>query len=158
MLHCASGSRAFTSACPSGAGLIADLYGRGGDDGALDEARGLEFLQALGEQPVGDAVDHRPVLAEAPGALGGSLQYRPRRAPGAAHHGRRPHRRFRRPGHPHRRAGRGLRRRLKLIEELEHADAILIGAPMYNFTIPSTLKAWLDNVILIGRTAMAEDS
>ncbi|MFI2428198.1 FMN-dependent NADH-azoreductase [Streptomyces sp. NPDC018955] len=43
--------------------------------------------------------------------------------------------------------------RLKLIEEFERADALLIGAPMYNFTIPSTLKAWLDNVILMGRTA-----
>ncbi|GGX93731.1 FMN-dependent NADH-azoreductase [Streptomyces minutiscleroticus] len=43
--------------------------------------------------------------------------------------------------------------RLKLIEELERADAVLIGAPMYNFTIPSTLKAWLDNVIVMGRTA-----
>lgn len=42
--------------------------------------------------------------------------------------------------------------RLKLIEELEGADAILIGAPMYNYTIPSTLKAWLDNVVLMGRT------
>ncbi|MFI7385215.1 FMN-dependent NADH-azoreductase [Streptomyces sp. NPDC049813] len=44
-------------------------------------------------------------------------------------------------------------RRIELIEELERADAVLIGAPMYNFAIPSTLKAWLDNVILIGRTA-----
>ncbi|MEW2514466.1 NAD(P)H-dependent oxidoreductase [Streptomyces sp. NPDC046870] len=43
--------------------------------------------------------------------------------------------------------------RVKLIEELEQADAVLIGAPMYNYTIPSTLKAWLDNVILFGRTA-----
>lgn len=43
--------------------------------------------------------------------------------------------------------------RLKLVEEFERADALLIGAPMYNFTIPSTLKAWLDNVILMGRTA-----
>lgn len=43
--------------------------------------------------------------------------------------------------------------RVKLIEELEQADAVLIGAPMYNFSIPSTLKAWLDNVILPGRTA-----
>lgn len=46
--------------------------------------------------------------------------------------------------------------RVKLIEELEGADAILIGAPMYNFAIPSTLKAWLDNVILFGRTAGTE--
>lgn len=44
-------------------------------------------------------------------------------------------------------------RRIQLIEELEQADAVLIGAPMYNFTIPSTLKAWLDQVILMGRTA-----
>ncbi|GGI95272.1 FMN-dependent NADH-azoreductase [Streptomyces brasiliensis] len=43
--------------------------------------------------------------------------------------------------------------RVRLIEELEQADAVLVGAPMYNFTIPSTLKAWLDNVILFGRTA-----
>jgi FMN-dependent NADH-azoreductase len=43
--------------------------------------------------------------------------------------------------------------RVRLIEELEGADAVLIGAPMYNFAIPSTLKAWLDNVILFGRTA-----
>ncbi|WP_042399769.1 FMN-dependent NADH-azoreductase [Streptacidiphilus carbonis] len=43
-------------------------------------------------------------------------------------------------------------RRVKLIEELEQADAVLIGAPMYNYSIPSTLKAWLDNVILMGRT------
>ncbi|MET7367688.1 NAD(P)H-dependent oxidoreductase [Streptomyces sp. NPDC005566] len=43
--------------------------------------------------------------------------------------------------------------RVRLIEELEQADAVLIGAPMYNYSIPSTLKAWLDNVILPGRTA-----
>ncbi|WP_046726510.1 FMN-dependent NADH-azoreductase [Streptomyces humi] len=42
--------------------------------------------------------------------------------------------------------------RVRLIEELEQADAVLIGAPMYNFTIPSTLKAWLDNIVLFGRT------
>jgi FMN-dependent NADH-azoreductase len=43
--------------------------------------------------------------------------------------------------------------RIKLVEELERADAVLIGAPMYNFAIPSTLKAWIDNVILMGRTS-----
>ncbi|MCX4885599.1 MULTISPECIES: FMN-dependent NADH-azoreductase [unclassified Streptomyces] len=43
--------------------------------------------------------------------------------------------------------------RVTLIEELEQADAVLIGAPMYNFTIPSTLKSWLDSVLLLGRTA-----
>lgn len=40
--------------------------------------------------------------------------------------------------------------RAELAAELEAADAVLIGAPMYNFTIPSTLKAWLDQVIVVG--------
>lgn len=48
--------------------------------------------------------------------------------------------------------------RTRLAEELEQADAVVIGAPMYNFTIPSTLKAWLDQVIIMGRTAGAEPS
>ncbi|MEW2486072.1 NAD(P)H-dependent oxidoreductase [Streptomyces sp. NPDC048411] len=41
--------------------------------------------------------------------------------------------------------------RSELAAELEAADAVLIGAPMYNFSIPSTLKAWLDQVIIVGR-------
>jgi FMN-dependent NADH-azoreductase len=48
--------------------------------------------------------------------------------------------------------------RSQLISELEEADVVLIGAPMYNFTIPSTLKAWLDHVIQTGRTVGVEDS
>ncbi|MFE4516397.1 FMN-dependent NADH-azoreductase [Kitasatospora sp. NPDC056783] len=43
--------------------------------------------------------------------------------------------------------------REQVMAELEQADAVLIGSPMYNFTIPSTLKTWLDHVILVGRTA-----
>ncbi|MEU6145224.1 NAD(P)H-dependent oxidoreductase [Streptomyces sp. NPDC047081] len=46
--------------------------------------------------------------------------------------------------------------RAELIEEAERADVILLGAPMYNYTIPSTLKAWLDHVFAVGRTAMTE--
>ncbi|HEY9330834.1 MAG TPA: NAD(P)H-dependent oxidoreductase [Streptomyces sp.] len=41
----------------------------------------------------------------------------------------------------------------ELAAELSAADAVLIGAPMYNFTIPSTLKAWLDHVIIVGHNA-----
>ncbi|MBV2152857.1 FMN-dependent NADH-azoreductase [Kitasatospora sp. SUK 42] len=48
--------------------------------------------------------------------------------------------------------------REELMAELEGADAVVIGTPMYNFTIPSTLKAWLDQVILVGRTAGEEPS
>ncbi|WP_066945874.1 FMN-dependent NADH-azoreductase [Streptomyces lushanensis] len=43
--------------------------------------------------------------------------------------------------------------RAELAAELAEADAVLIGAPMYNFTIPSTLKAWLDQVIIVGHNA-----
>ncbi|MEU2234241.1 FMN-dependent NADH-azoreductase [Streptomyces vietnamensis] len=46
--------------------------------------------------------------------------------------------------------------RKRLVEEAEQADVILLGAPMYNYAIPSTLKAWIDHVFLGGRTAMAE--
>ena len=49
-------------------------------------------------------------------------------------------------------------RRLRFVEELEGADAVLIGAPMINFTVPSTLKAWLDQVVVQGRTIAVEES
>ena len=39
-----------------------------------------------------------------------------------------------------------------LIGELVAADIVVIGAPLYNFTIPSTLKAWLDHVVIAGKT------
>ncbi len=40
----------------------------------------------------------------------------------------------------------------QLIAELKQADALVISAPMYNFTFPSTLKAWMDNVARAGHT------
>ena len=35
----------------------------------------------------------------------------------------------------------------ELIAELQEADLIIMGAPMYNFGMPSTLKAWFDHVL-----------
>lgn len=40
----------------------------------------------------------------------------------------------------------------ELIEELRHADVVVIGLPMYNFGIPSTLKAWIDHIARVGQT------
>ncbi|TPE49270.1 FMN-dependent NADH-azoreductase [Amaricoccus solimangrovi] len=40
----------------------------------------------------------------------------------------------------------------ELIAELQAADTLVIGAPMYNFGIPSTLKAWFDRVLRAGVT------
>ncbi|MDC8015861.1 FMN-dependent NADH-azoreductase [Tahibacter soli] len=39
-----------------------------------------------------------------------------------------------------------------LVDELLAADTIVIGAPMYNFALPSSLKAWIDHVVRVGRT------
>lgn len=38
------------------------------------------------------------------------------------------------------------------LHEFQAADVVVIGAPMYNFSIPSTLKAWIDRVIVAGET------
>src|SRR5258707_15559583 len=40
----------------------------------------------------------------------------------------------------------------QLIQELAAANTVVIGAPMYNFTIPSSLKAWIDQVVRLGKT------
>ncbi|MDF1747062.1 FMN-dependent NADH-azoreductase [Gimesia aquarii] len=40
----------------------------------------------------------------------------------------------------------------KLIAEVANADIILIGTPMYNYGMPSSLKAWFDQVIRINKT------
>ena len=38
------------------------------------------------------------------------------------------------------------------IKDLFAADIIVIGAPMYNFTVPTQLKGWIDRVAVAGRT------
>jgi FMN-dependent NADH-azoreductase len=40
----------------------------------------------------------------------------------------------------------------ELIAELRAADTILIGAPMYNFNVPTGLRAWFDHVLRAGET------
>ena len=45
-----------------------------------------------------------------------------------------------------------LARSNELTEELLAADVLVLAAPMYNFGIPSTLKAWLDHVLRAGVT------
>ena len=38
------------------------------------------------------------------------------------------------------------------IKELLEADIVVIGAPVYNFAIPSTLKSWIDHIVRAGKT------
>lgn len=39
-----------------------------------------------------------------------------------------------------------------LLQEFLAADVIVVGAPMYNFGVPSQLKAWIDRIAVAGRT------
>ncbi|HSS06209.1 MAG TPA: NAD(P)H-dependent oxidoreductase, partial [Rhodanobacteraceae bacterium] len=36
------------------------------------------------------------------------------------------------------------------IDEFLSADVVVIGAPMYNFGVPSSLKAWIDRIVVAG--------
>lgn len=40
----------------------------------------------------------------------------------------------------------------QVLDEVLAADVIVIGAPMYNFSVPSQLKSWLDALVVPGRT------
>ena len=43
-------------------------------------------------------------------------------------------------------------RAARVLEEFLAADVVVIGAPMYNFGIPSQLKAWIDRIAVAGKT------
>jgi FMN-dependent NADH-azoreductase len=40
----------------------------------------------------------------------------------------------------------------EVLDEFLAADTLVIGAPMYNFSIPSQLKAWIDRIAVAGKT------
>ena len=40
----------------------------------------------------------------------------------------------------------------QVMQEFLDADVVVVGAPMYNFGIPSTLKAWIDRLAVAGKT------
>ena len=39
-----------------------------------------------------------------------------------------------------------------VLDEFLAADIVVMGAPMYNFTVPTQLKAWIDRIVIAGRT------
>lgn len=51
-----------------------------------------------------------------------------------------------------------LERSNQLTDEVLAADVLVLAAPMYNFAIPSTLKAWLDHVLRAGVTFKYTDT
>ena len=44
------------------------------------------------------------------------------------------------------------RRNAEVLDEFLAADVVVIGAPMYNFGIPTQLKAWIDRILTAGKT------
>lgn len=40
----------------------------------------------------------------------------------------------------------------RILQQFLDADVVVVGAPMYNFAIPSTLKAWIDRIAVAGRS------
>jgi FMN-dependent NADH-azoreductase len=105
-------------------------------DASVSRAVGAVFRAEWQAQHPGGTVIHRDLAAEPLPHLDGV-------AAGAAHapaDARTPEQ------------AEAMRRREELAEEIERADVVVIGAPMYNFTIPSTLKSWIDHVMIGGRT------
>lgn len=45
-----------------------------------------------------------------------------------------------------------------LVEEIEASDVIVIGLPIYNFSVPTTFKAWIDLVARAGKTFRYSDA
>lgn len=45
----------------------------------------------------------------------------------------------------------------RLIDEVAAADHIVLSAPIYNFSVPSALKAWIDQIVRGGKTFAYED-
>lgn len=43
-----------------------------------------------------------------------------------------------------------------LLDELIAADLLVVGVPMYNFGVPATFKAWIDQIVRIGRSFLFE--
>ena len=84
-------------------------------------------------------VRHRDLVARAPAHLDGALLQSLRPQPGAAFPD-----------------DEGFREEVaytdELLAEFLAADAVVVGAPMYNFSIPSQLKAWIDRIAQAGKT------
>ncbi|MGQ8367498.1 FMN-dependent NADH-azoreductase [Glaciecola sp. 1036] len=46
----------------------------------------------------------------------------------------------------------------QLIKEIKEAETLVISAPIYNFGVPSSLKAWIDQIVRVGETFSFDES
>ena len=93
------------------------------------------IVERLRQAMPGLEVSYRDLDAD---AAGPSVRLAPRRRPGRRAGGRR--------------CSDDLAAGQAVLEEFLAADIVVIGAPMYNFTIPSQLKAWIDRIVVAGKT------
>src|SRR5690606_26566272 len=97
------------------------------------------IVQALCRNRPGAQVRHRDLVAQPPAHLDGALLQSLRPQPGAELP-----------------SAASFREQAaytdELLEEFLGADVVVVGAPMYNFSIPSQLKAWIDRVAQAGKT------
>lgn len=49
-------------------------------------------------------------------------------------------------------AGFGSYQSAEVLNEFMHADVVVIGTGLYNFSVPSQLKAWIDRILVAGKT------
>src|SRR5690606_19862865 len=97
---------------------------------------GAQLVERLQAQNPGSVVIHRDLIANAPAHLDGNLLL----AGGKAVAERTPYEQEQ------------LALTQQFLDELFAADVLVIGAPMYNFSIPSQLKAWIDRIAQAGKT------
>ena len=55
-------------------------------------------------------------------------------------------------------AKRAVARNARFLDDFLAADVVVVGAPMYNFSLPSQLKAWLDRIAVAGKTFRYSES
>lgn len=107
--------------------------------GGASATRELTASLASAYKATGAQVTYRDLAAQPIAHLDGELLQALRPAPGAPAP-----------------TGEAVARELALTEELLAeflaADVVIVGAPMYNFSVPTQLKAWIDRIAQAGRT------
>lgn len=105
-------------------------------ENSLSRLLTAELVAKLGRDIAGLDVVYRDVAATPPPILSGALFFA--RASGAE------------PDDSALRADLAAGR--ELLDEFLAADIVVIGAPMYNFSVPTQLRAWIDHLVVPGRT------
>ncbi|MBY6241883.1 FMN-dependent NADH-azoreductase [Methylosinus sp. Sm6] len=105
-------------------------------EGSVSRLLTAELVARFGREIPGLAITYRDVAASTPPILSSAHFFA--RASGAE------------PDDPQLRADLALGR--ELLDEFLAADIVVIGAPMYNFSVPTQLRAWIDHLVVPGRT------